>query len=239
MAIGQVAKILILLLVFIGSSLGQATPLTDQIKDLAKINQYHSLEPGFAKGSLGTRFGLGAEEVLTDSYPSESIGSEPGSIQFAHAYFHKGTPWPLDVGVVFSQAIDSDVTKVGSHLQYNVYQGLMMPSLGIRGNWSRTFGLDDAELESIGATAVLDYSLFRFFTVFVTSTIQDSEITLRRSSGFALTQGENQRRHFKSLDQYQTVGLNIRVIPGTADLTAALIRSDKDEHYTFKIAVGL
>ncbi|SME87734.1 hypothetical protein [Pseudobacteriovorax antillogorgiicola] len=214
-------------------------------RQLVDFNQYNPLEPAFSRGSLGLKVGIGLEEHQWREAPSlnrqiyAQPNSETGRLELVNVYLHKGTPWPIDLGIVLSQAIDSEVSRLGSHLQWTFFEGFKLPSFGLRVAHSRIYGLNSTEVRSFQGDMVADYSIFSYFTLFAKYSLGQHKIDQNFETQPSLRLDNDETFQSEFQDSSSLIGLQVRAWPGVGDLTFARTSSIVGARYLFKASFGM
>lgn len=202
---------------------------------LSRLSSYSSLEPAFPKGSLGFRIGLGLDRYQDVSASEASDKGE--DLNLANIYIHKGTPWPIDFGILFSQGVGAGFQKIGAHIQWNVYQGFRLPSLSLRYSQASTKGPRKVKMESRQISVAVDYSILSLFTLFAKLGIESRRIEETETESYSL---KAMTRSELINEFIQEIGLQVRIIPGYLDLTIAAQRSpDETDHVLAKLGLGM
>lgn len=144
----------------------------DAIKAIASINHYSPLEAAYSHGANGFSFGLGytanpvkqnvAINELSSHLPEASLAGP-----LMTAYLVKGFDAPIDVGITASQISGSRFERIGAHAQWTVFEGFRMPSLALRGSYSRMSRAFQADSANVNISALADVSFLRYFTAYL------------------------------------------------------------------------
>ena len=169
-------------------------PVTNLFQDLAKINRYSPVEGAGSHGSLGFSLGLGIQyspwsnqSVLQEStFHEESESSDGASVP--KLYLTKGLYWPIDVGISIGNMSEGQITQLGGHLQWTIFEAFRLPALALRGSFNQLSGLNNASFSSLSASSVLSFSLFRVVTLF-------AEYGIARNSG-SIEIAQTTKRYF-------------------------------------------
>lgn len=212
------------LLAFLASNQALSQTITSNnrsaLNSLGRINSYSPLEPAYAHGAIGFSFGLGWQARIFDQEAFESWGN-PDDYQdikregMINAYLVKGFPWPVDLGVSAGQIPGTTVKRIGGHAQWTMYQGFRKPSLAARAAFSRLSGFQSTELASSQLSLLADYSLFRYFTIFIGYGVFYHQAAYQSHiPGWTISQLENSSRVVENWwDQHQSIGIAIRLLP--------------------------
>lgn len=142
--------------------LGGLTPTTfsrEEFRDFSKeaglAISYIPAAPAEPLGWVG--FDVGVEVTVVDiredrSYWTDVTDDPPNQLFIPKLHAQKGLPFGFDVGAVYSKIPQSNVSFVGGEIKWALLAGnIAMPALAVRGSYTRMFGVDDLELQTIGA----------------------------------------------------------------------------------------
>jgi hypothetical protein len=174
----------------------------DEFKDFSEeaglALSYFPLSPAESLGVLG--FDIGAEVTAANiredrSYWTKITEDAPSQIILPKLHVQKGLPFGFDIGAVYSKVPQSNVSMVGGELKWAFISGnAVWPAVAIRGSYTRLLGVDDLDLETIGADLSISKSL-AFVTpyagigqVWIKSKEKDQTLDLEKES-LSLTKG--------------------------------------------------
>ncbi len=126
---------------------------------------YHNVAPSVSLGITG--FDLAAESTLLDlrntGYWNAAFNdSAPSYLIIPRLRVRKGLPWGIDVGAMYSYVQDSNVKLFGFEVAKALLDGGMVtPSLGLRGSYTKLTGVDQLDLQTFAA----DLNLSKGFVV--------------------------------------------------------------------------
>jgi hypothetical protein len=166
-------------------------------EDLGAALSYKPLSPGEPLGVTG--FDIGVEVTATrlkNAAILEQATSDdaPGTLPIAKLHAHKGLPFGIDVGLMYSTVPDSNIDLWGAELRYAILKGgVAQPALALRASYTKLTGVSQLDFETMG----LDLSVskgFAFLTpyagagkVWVTSTPQGNAATFLTEEDFSLS----------------------------------------------------
>jgi hypothetical protein len=135
----------------------------DQFKDLSReagaALSYHNVAPSVSLGWTG--FDLAVEataiEIKKGTYWDAAFsGDAPSYLVIPRLRARKGLPFGIDVGAMYSSVPDSNVKLFGVEVAKALIDGgLITPSLGLRGSYTKLTGVDELELQTYAADACL------------------------------------------------------------------------------------
>ncbi len=134
-------------------------------EDLGAALSYKPLIPAEPLGLTG--FDIGIEitgtklenEAIFETATSDSV---PAVLPVPKIHAHKGLPAGFDIGIVYSQAPDSNIEFWGGEVRYAILKGgVAMPAVGVRASRTSLRGVDQLELETTG----LDVSISKGFAM--------------------------------------------------------------------------
>lgn len=137
------------------------SPLSQtEFKELSKeagvALSYHNLAPSVTLGITG--FEVAGQAVSVDipkkvSYWASAFGSDaPDFLILPSLRARKGLPFGIDVGAMYAYVPDSNIKLYGVEVSKALLDGgLITPTLGIRGSWSKLAGVDDLDLQTFAA----------------------------------------------------------------------------------------
>lgn len=139
-------------------------------EDLGAALSYKPLTPAEPLG-LGLVLGLdmGAEVTATEIENTAVLdlattaGDAPSTLIMPKLHVHKSLPFGFDVGALYSQVPDTNITLWGAELRYAIVDGsTVMPAIGLRASFTTLEGVDQLDLE----TRNLDISVSKGFAIF-------------------------------------------------------------------------
>jgi len=136
-----------------------ATKLTDATfeaftKDLGSALSYKAVSPAEPLGITG--FDIGVEASFTSLEGIETWGSAIGDtdldyLPFPKIHAHKGLPFGIDLGLVYSTLPMADLSYIGGEVRYSFVSGnVAMPAIAVRGTYTQLMGVDEVDLSTKG-----------------------------------------------------------------------------------------
>ncbi|GAB4297448.1 MAG: hypothetical protein Fur0034_07500 [Desulfuromonadia bacterium] len=147
------------------------SPLTqsefrDFSKEAGSALSYHNTAPSVTLGITG--FEVAAQAVTVNvpqkaSYWANAFGTDaPDFLVIPSLRARKGLPFGIDVGALYSYIPDSNIKLYGVELSKAILNGgIITPTLGVRGSWSKLAGVDDLDLQTFAA----DVNLSKGFVI--------------------------------------------------------------------------
>lgn len=137
------------------------------VRDAGTLVTYRAIAPAEPGGLTGFDVSIAASAVKIDTdlwnqvIPSESITEDYVFVPSIRV--RKGLPLNFDVGASYAQVPSSDIQVLGGELQWAWLEGgVASPAFSLRGHYSTLLGVDDLDLTSYGADAVIS----KGFTIF-------------------------------------------------------------------------
>lgn len=143
----------------LGDLLGPTLLSQEEFKSLSEeiglALSYVPLSPAEPLGILGLDIGIGvtAANIREDrSYWTKITEDPPSQMILPKLQIQKGLPFGFDIGAVYAKVPQSNVSMVGGELKWAFISGnAVWPAVAIRGSYTRLLGVDDLDLETIGA----------------------------------------------------------------------------------------
>ncbi|PLX92594.1 MAG: hypothetical protein C0621_09160 [Desulfuromonas sp.] len=135
------------------------------VREAGLLSAYRGVAPAEPQGLTGFDVGVELSLVELDSKWDQVFlgGDTPGYLPVPRVHVRKGLPFGLDVGVSLTQIPESDMQVIGGELQYAILEGTTAtPALSIRGSYSTVNGIDDLDLETYAADAVISKGILMF-----------------------------------------------------------------------------
>ena len=138
----------------------------DVVKQAGTVIAYRGIAPAEPQGITG--FDIGVEtsffKVDTATFDSVMSNNAPAYLGVPKVHVRKGLPFGIDLGASYSMVPSSNIKVVGGEIQYAILDGgVALPALAVRGHYSTLLGVDDLDLETYGADAVVSKG-FLFLT---------------------------------------------------------------------------
>ena len=132
-------------------------------RDLGSAFSYKGITPGTPLGTLGLDVGIEVTQTQLEHsrlFALAGAGDE-SSVLIPKVHIHKGLPANFDISAFVGGAAEFDAGVYGGALRWTLAdQGLVYPSLTIRGSGTRTTGTGDLKV----STAALDLVVSKTFT---------------------------------------------------------------------------
>jgi hypothetical protein len=152
---------------FCADDLDQIQALTQQefrlfSRDLAAALSWHPLRPTTPLGVTGFDIAIGATGTKLENqgaFETAAGGDFPSTMPVPSLRLHKGLPWNIDVGVMIATVPGSNVQHWGAELSYAFISGVAVPSIGVRGAYTRLTGVEQLDFD----TRSLDISIAKGF----------------------------------------------------------------------------
>lgn len=152
---------------FSADDLDQIQTLTQQefrlfSKDLAAALSWHPLRPTTPLGVTGFDLAIGVTGTKLEShsvFEKAAGGDFPSDLPLPSLRFHKGLPYGIDIGFAIAAVPDSNIQLLGGEISYAFMSGMAVPSIGVRGAYTRLSGVDQLDFD----TRSLDISIAKGF----------------------------------------------------------------------------
>jgi len=144
-------------------------PLFDDfVKEVGTLIAYRALAPAEPQGVTGFDVGIAASAVKIDDALWNQIltstdfnGEDYLLVPSLRA--RKGLAFGLDVGASYAWVPSSNVEVIGAELQWALLEGsVATPALSLRGSWSSLNGVNELDVTTYGADAVLSKGIAMF-----------------------------------------------------------------------------
>lgn len=136
-------------------------------EDLSSALSYKAIAPAEPLGITG--FDIGFELSATkmsnanDWEQAVSGGDSIDTLLVPKLHAHKGLPFDIDVGVVYTSIPTTNIKLIGGELRYAFISGnVAIPALAVRGTFTKLSGVDDLSFSSKG----LELSVSKGFAMF-------------------------------------------------------------------------
>lgn len=145
---------------------------TDNFKDVVKqagtVIAYRGIAPAEPQGLTGFDIGVEASMFKVDEGVwNEVISDVPTYLGVPKIHVRKGLPFGIDIGASYSMVPASNIKVIAGELQYAIMDGgVALPALAVRGHYSTLQGVDDLDLKTYGADAVVSKG-FLFLTPYI------------------------------------------------------------------------
>lgn len=147
-------------------------PLFDElVEEIGTLTAYRALAPAEPQGVTGFDIGVAASLVEIDSELWQLVMDATTTDFKDQDYLvvptlraRKGLAFGLDIGASYATVTDSDIEIIGAELQWALLEGsVATPALSLRGSWSTLQGVDQLDLTTYAADALLSKG-FAMFT---------------------------------------------------------------------------
>lgn len=137
----------------------------DFVREAGAVTVYRSIAPAEPLGITGFDIGVGVSAVdFRDKNWDGIVEDAPDYVPVPRIQVRKGLPFNLDVGAFYSQVPDSNIELWGGELQWALLEGTAAtPALALRAHYSTLEGVNDLDLQTYGADAVVSKG-FAFLT---------------------------------------------------------------------------
>ena len=141
------------------TGLAQST-FKDLSREAGIALSYHNVAPSVSLGVTG--FDVAVEATSFDIQKSKPYwqaafaGDAPDFLVIPRLRVRKGLPFGIDVGAMYSYVPDSNIKLIGAEVATAVIDGgLLTPTLGLRGSYTKLTGVDQLDLQTIAIDANL------------------------------------------------------------------------------------
>ena len=134
-------------------------------EDLGAALSYKPLTPTTPLGITGFDLGIAvtSTKLKNPGVFTTAGGGDLSSIIVPSLRLHKGLPFNIDVGIMYSAVPSTNIKLVGAELRYAFVSGnVAMPAIGIRGSYTKLSGVDQLEFSTRG----VDLSISKGFLIF-------------------------------------------------------------------------
>lgn len=128
----------------------------DFSKEMGGMLLYRAVAPATPLGLTG--FDIGVETTVTDintgkDYWEKAFHDEnvPSSMVVPKLHVQKGLPFGIDLGLVYSNVLDTDIQYLGGEIKYAISEGgAVWPAVAVRGSYTQVMGVDQLDLKTYG-----------------------------------------------------------------------------------------
>ena len=131
-------------------------------EDLAAALSWKGLTPTTPLGVTGFDIGLAVTATKLENrgvFEQAAGGDFPAVLPVPSLRLHKGLPFGIDVGLMAAAVPGSNIRLWGGELRYAFLSGITVPSIGVRGSFTRLSGVDQLDFD----TRSLDISIAKGF----------------------------------------------------------------------------
>jgi hypothetical protein len=150
-------------------------------EDLGALMSFKPLIPSEAMGTTGFDLGLAVTATKLENASILSKASNNASVSTTlpvpSIRFHKGLPFNIDFGLMYSTVPDTDYKFYGGELRWAILPGsTVLPAVALRGAFTKATGVDQLKLSTMSADVSISkgFAMFTPYagvgTVWVTST---------------------------------------------------------------------
>ncbi|MEC4678380.1 MAG: hypothetical protein VST69_06475 [Nitrospirota bacterium] len=144
----------------------EQTLFEDFSKEIGLAISYLPMAPAEPLGVLG--FDIGIEVTVIDIdkglWRNVITDNPPDTFVLPRIHLQKGLPFGFDIGASYTKLPSSNIKVIGGELKWAIVSGnAALPAIAIRGSYTTLSGVDDLDLETMGA----DISISKGF-LFVT-----------------------------------------------------------------------
>ncbi len=123
-------------------------------EDFGAALSYKAITPAEPLGLIGFDFGLELTATKLSSIDKwgNAIGNKDLSyLPLPKLHVHKGLPFGIDLGAVYSQVPSTDIQYWGGEIRYSFVSGnLAIPAVAVRGSYTQLVGIDELDLTTKG-----------------------------------------------------------------------------------------
>ncbi|NOY84825.1 MAG: hypothetical protein GXO96_08405 [Nitrospirae bacterium] len=135
-------------------------------KEIGLAISYLPMAPAEPLGVLGFDIGIEVTVINIDKglWRNVITDNPPDTLVLPRIHLQKGLPFGFDIGASYTKLPSSNIKVIGGELKWAVVSGnAALPAIAIRGSYTTLSGVDDLDLETMGA----DISISKGF-LFVT-----------------------------------------------------------------------
>jgi hypothetical protein len=127
---------------------------------------YRGIAPAEPQGLAGFDIGVEASFFKVDTALWDQVldsNDTPGYLPVPKLHVRKGLPFGIDLGASYAMVPSSNIKVVAGEIQYAILDGsVALPALAVRGHYSTLLGVDDLDLNTYGADAVVSKGFLMF-----------------------------------------------------------------------------
>jgi hypothetical protein len=139
--------------------------LNDMVKEAGTMIAYRGIAPAAPQGLTGFDVGVEASFFKVDTALWDKVlnTDTPGYLPVPKLHVRKGLPFGIDLGASYAMLPASNIKVVAGEIQYAILDGsVALPALAVRGHYSTLLGVDDLDLKTYGADAVVSKGFLIF-----------------------------------------------------------------------------
>jgi opacity protein-like surface antigen len=137
------------------------------VKEAGTVIAYRGIAPAEPQGLTGFDIGVETSFYKVDSGLWDKVlesNDTPSYLPGPRIHVRKGLPFNIDLGASYAMVPSSNIKVVAGEIQYAILDGsVALPALAVRGHYSTLLGVDDLDLRTYGADAVVSKG-FLFLT---------------------------------------------------------------------------
>lgn len=149
----------------------------DVVKQAGTVIAYRGIAPAEPGGLTGFDIGVETSFFKVDAAVLDDVLSNntPSYLPVPKVHVRKGLPFGIDLGASYAMVPSSNIKVIGGEIQYAILDGsVALPALSVRGHYSTLLGVDDLDLKTYGADAVVSKG-FLFLTPYIGAGVMRSD----------------------------------------------------------------
>jgi hypothetical protein len=149
-------------------SLGGVSPsdVNSLIEELGIAIAYNPVAPAEPRGLIGFDAGVSVSLVEIDTAlwnQALEDGDAPSSLPVPRFHFQKGLPFGIDIGLMYIQVPDSNVSVIGGEVRKAILDGsAATPAVSVSAHYSRLDGVSELDLYTGGVSLGVSKGFFIF-----------------------------------------------------------------------------
>jgi len=149
-------------------SLAGVTPsdVADLVEELGVTIAYNPVAPAEPRGLIGFDAGVSVSLVsIDDNLWNQAVadGEAPSSLPVPRIHFQKGLPFGIDIGLMYIQVPQSNVSVIGGEVRKAILEGTAAtPAVSVSAHYSRLDGVDELDLYTGGVSLAVSKGFFIF-----------------------------------------------------------------------------
>lgn len=140
--------------------------LNDMVKEAGAVIAYRGIAPAEPQGLTGFDIGVETSFFKVDTALWDQVldsNDTPAYLPVPRIHVRKGLPFNIDLGASYSMLPSSNIKVIAGEFQYAILDGsVALPALAVRGHYSTLLGVDDLDLKTFGADAVVSKGFLLF-----------------------------------------------------------------------------
>ena len=198
----------------------------------AALNRPNLSEPAGSHGAQGLALATGLSRYQaaqgTELSDQEFADEDAPATEVRRLWLVKGLPWPVDLLFTGGQEANQHFSQATAALQWNIFEGLALPTVALRASAGGLFGCDATEARALGLELVGSFSPLSYLTLFATAGTLTNSVTVHAHdespTAYFLTDGETSRdfnRNWRTINH--SVGLRLLLLPPFVSTAAELL----------------